>query len=95
MAGFRGVLIGSLKRKLDRGFLLKVDRLGEVWENNKAHNPKAAVGKELVIVIRPESPGERFRQTLRKLEIGQKVLVEVFHSDGNQLTAIEQFKAID
>ena len=95
MAGFRGVLIGSLKRKLDRGFLLKVDKLGEVWENNKADNPKAAVGKEVVITIRPEGPGERFRKTLGALEIGQKVLVEVFHSDGNQLTAIEQFKAID
>ncbi len=89
------MLIGSLKRKLDRGFLLKVDKLGEVWENNKADNPKAAVGKEVVITIRPEGLGERFRQTLRKLEIGQKVLVEVFHSGGNQLTAIEQFKAID
>ncbi len=95
MAGFRGVLIGSLKRKLDRGFLLKVDKLGEVWENNKADNPRAAVGKEVMITTRPEGMGERFMQTLRKLEIGQKVLVEVFHSGGNQLTAIEQFKAID
>ena len=89
------MLIGSLKRKLDRGFLLKVDRLGEVWENNKADKPKAAVGKEVMILIRPEGLGERFRQTLRTLEIGQKVLGEVVHSDGNRLTAIEQFKAID
>jgi len=95
MAGFRGVLIGSVKRKLDRGFLLKVDRLGEVWENNKADNPRAAVGKEVMITIRSEGLGERFGQILRKIEIGQKVLVEVFHSGGNQLTAIEQFKAID
>ena len=89
------MLIGSVQRKLDRGFLLKVDKLGEVWENNKADNPRAAVGKEVMITIRPEGLGERFLRTLRGLKIGQKVLVEVFHSDGNQLTAVEQFKAID
>ncbi len=93
MTGFRGVLIGKLTRKFDRGFLLKVEKLGEIWEHNKADNPKAAISKELAVIIRAdEGRGEQFLRTLRNLEIGQKVKVEAFHYGGNRLTVVEQLE---
>ena len=76
--------------------MLRVEKLGEVWEDNRADNPEAALGKEMMITIRAdEGGGERFLRTLRGLEIGQKVLVEAFHFGGNQLTVVEQLRAAD
>jgi hypothetical protein len=96
MMGFRGVLLGRIQRKLDGGFVLKVEKVGEVWADNDADNPEAAVGKELIINIRgDEGAGERFLRTLRGLEIGQEVLVEAFHFGGDQLTVVEQLRAND
>jgi hypothetical protein len=96
MIGFRGVLIGRVQRKLDRGFVLKVERVTNVWENNRADRPEAAVGRELIITIRAdEEPGGRFLNTLRTLKIGERVLVEAFHFEGNRLTVVEQLKKVE
>ncbi len=96
MVGFRGVLVGRVLRKLDRGFVLKVKKVAKVWENNRADRPEAAVGKELIITIRAdEELGERFLHTLRTFEIGERVLVEAFHFEGNRLTVVEQLQRAD
>jgi hypothetical protein len=96
MIGFRGVLVGRVLRKLDRGFVLKVDRVDKVWESNRADNPEAAVGKELIITIREdEELSGRFLNTLRSLKTGQRVLVEAFHFEGNRLTVVEQLKRLE
>jgi len=93
MVGFRGVLIGRILRKLDQGFVLKVERVDKVWEDNRADNPEAAIGKELIITIRAdEERGERFLHTLRTLEIDERVLVEAFHFEGERLTVVEQLQ---
>jgi hypothetical protein len=96
MTGFRGVLVGRILRKLDRGFVLKVERIERVWESNKADRPEVAEGKELIITIREdEELGGRFLDTLRNLEIGERILVEAFHFEGNRLTVVEQLKKIE
>lgn len=96
MIGFRGVLVGRILRKLDRGFVLKVERVDKIWESNKADRPEAAVGRELIINIREgEEISGRFLDTLRALETGQRVLVEAFHFEGNRLTVVEQLKKIE
>lgn len=96
MIGFRGVLIGRIVRKLDRGFVLKVEKIANVWEHNRADNPEAAVGKELIITIRAdEELGGRFLRALRALETGERVLVEAFHFEGNRLTVVEQLQRSD
>ncbi len=96
MVGFRGVLLGRVLRKLDRGFVLKVEKVAKVWEHKRADKPEAAVGKELIITIRAdEELGGRFLRTLRALEIGERVLVEAFHFEGNRLTVVEQLRKFD
>jgi hypothetical protein len=96
MAGFQGVLVGRIVRKLDRGFVLKVERVANVWEANRADRPEAAVGKELMITIRAdEEGGNRFLRTLRAIEAGERVLVEAFHFEGNRLTVVEQLQRSD
>jgi len=96
MVGFRGVLVGRIMRTLDRGFVLKVERVVKVWEDNRADNPEAAIGKELIITIRAdEELGGRFLRTLRTFEIGERVLVEAFHFEGNRLTVVEQLRKFE
>ncbi len=96
MVGFRGVLVGRIMRKLDRGFVLKIERVVKVWEDNRSDRPEAAIGKELIITIRAdEELGGRFLRTLRALEIGERVLVEAFHFEGNRLTVVEQLRKAD
>ncbi len=96
MIGFRGVLVGRILRKLDRGFVLKVEEVTDVWDSNRADRPEAVVGKELMITIRTnEELSVRFLDTLRTLKPGERVLVEAFHFDGNRLTVVEQLKKVE
>jgi regulator of replication initiation timing len=96
MIGFRGVLVGRIIRKLDRGFVLKVEKVDRIWESNRADRPEAAVGKELIINIREdEELSSSFLDTLRALETGQRVLVEAFHFGGNSLVVVEQLKKME
>lgn len=84
------MLRGTVARKGDRGFVLKVEAVTKVWPQSKASNPQAAVGKELSVVIRPESKlGERHMQTLRELKAGDRAIVEAFHFEGDNLTVVE------
>jgi hypothetical protein len=96
LAGFQGVLSGEVVRKLDRGFVLRLGKVGQVWDGNKAENPRAAVGKTMVVMIRPEEGGgENFMRVLRGLRVGQRVLVEAFHLEGEHLTVVEQLRAVE
>ncbi len=96
MIGFHGVLVGRVLRKLDRGFVLKVEKIDKVWESNRADRPEASVGKELIINIREdEELSERFLYTLQTLKTGERVLVEAFHFEGNRLTVVEQLKKVE
>ena len=96
LAGFEGVLTGEIVRKMDRGFVLRVHRVNQVWKNNKAEHADAAIGKVLLVLIRAEQEGgERFMRTLRELRVGQEVQVEAFHFEGEHLTVVEQLRAVD
>lgn len=96
LAGFKGVLAGKLVRKMDRGFVLKLERVTQVWEENEADHPEAALGKAVHLSIKPEQEStEQFLRTLRALKVGQDVLVEAFHLGGEHLTVVEQLKAGD
>ena len=94
--GFRGMLVGTVAKKLDLGFVLRVGKIGKVWRKNKAKNPKAAIGKELRLVLPAKSRlGERHRKTLRSLKAGDRVSVEAIHYEGNHLTIVEELRKID
>lgn len=96
LAGFKGILRGQIVRKMDRGFVLSLTNVNRVWEENKAENPRAAVGKTMVVMIRPEAGGgEQFMRTLRALRVGQNVSVEAFHLEGEHLTVVEQLIPMD
>jgi len=96
MRGFRGMVRGTVVRKGDGEFLLKVQKVLKVWKANKAENPQSAVGKILAIVLPREGRLlEQQRKTFRELKVGDQVVVEPFHYKGNALTVVEELRKAD
>ncbi|MFO7900580.1 MAG: FecR domain-containing protein, partial [Planctomycetota bacterium] len=90
LVGFRGMLVGKLTSKADASFVVKVEEITRVWKQNEAENPKAAVGKEVAVVINRESKrAEKFLATLKTLTVGDRIEVEPFHLGGDVLTVTE------
>ncbi len=95
MMGFRGMFAGKLVSK-DEGkgtFVVKVTRILRTWEQNKAKDPKSAVGKSLKVELNPKSDRfEQFRAVLKELKVGDQVEVEAFPNEEGRLIVIEAFK---
>jgi len=101
--GFQGILEGTIVRKGERGFVLKVTKIGKTWAKNKASNPRQAIGKKIEILIQIErGESDRWRklarehlQVLGMLKPGDRVSVEAFHFGGGHLTVVEGLKKIN
>ena len=90
------MLTGTLVKKGDGTFVLKVEKVMKVWKNNRASNPKSAVGRELFIDIWKKSRlAEEHAKVLRGLEVGDRVDVEPFHMEGDHLSVVEWLKKVD
>ena len=93
LQGFRGRLFGTVLRVDDRGFVLKVEKVLNVWESNRARRPESAVGRSLHLVLQPEGRlSARHLETFRSLRVGDRVVVEAFHEEGDRLTVVEEFR---
>jgi len=93
MHGFRGMLRGTVAAKGDRGFVLKVEKVLKTWKHNKARHPATAVGRKLKLVIGAEGRmAERHMAIFKKLKVGDRVVVEAFHAEGNVLKVIEELR---
>ncbi len=93
LRGFRGQVAGTVVRVGDRGFVVKVEKVLNVWEGNKAREPQSAVGKNLAAVLGPnESASGNHMAVLRKLVVGNRVVVELVHDGGDVLRIVEQFR---
>ena len=81
---FRGMLIGQMiERDVERGtFTVKVDYVSRVWENNRANNPRTAVGKTFVV----DGVTGKWLDQLLLLRPGETVEFEAQHRSGNTLT---------
>jgi hypothetical protein len=89
-------------KKGERGFVLKVTRTGRTWTQNKAKNPRAAIGKEIEILIQADrGVTDRWKALVKKhlevlgtLKPGDRVAVEAFHFGGNHLVVVEGLRKI-
>ena len=100
--GFKGMLQGVIVKKGQRGFLLKVASTGKTWKQNRAKNPRQAIGKEIEILIQAErNESERWKQLVKKhlevlgtLKAGDRVSVEAFDFGGGHLVVMEELRKI-
>ena len=101
--GFRGILEGTIVKKGQRGFVLKVTKTGKTWAQNKAKNPRDAIGKEIEILIQAErGVTDRWKQLVKEhlqvlgaLKAGDRVTVEAFHFGGGHLVVMEELRKIN
>ena len=97
------MLEGTIVRKGERGFVLKVTKTGKTWAKNKAKNPREAIGKEIEILIQAErGESDRWKklvkehlQVLGTLKAGDRVGVEAFHFGGGHLVVMEELRKIN
>jgi hypothetical protein len=98
LRGFRGILLGRIMEKNDDHgtFVLRVQRVGRVWEQNRAENAEAAIGRSLRVELHRESRllGDH-RETLQELKSGDLVEVEVFHLKDGVLSVMELLRKGD
>jgi len=96
MKGFKGILFGKIVKKGERGFVLQVDKVGQVWPQSTAKDPQSAVGKTLEIHLWAKS--RLFAQhvkTLAALNVGDRIAAEAFNLEGDGLWVVEDFKKAD
>ncbi len=81
---FRGMLIGRLlQRDIEQGtFTVQVDYVSRVWENNKASNPRAAVGRTLMV----DGITGKWLDQLLLIKPGETLEFEAQHRGGSTLT---------
>lgn len=80
---FSGMLIGKMvSRDIERGeFTVTIDHVARVWENNKARQPRAAVGKTLTV----ENVTGKWLDQLLLIRPGETVEFEAQHRGGDRL----------
>jgi len=88
--GFRGMLLGTITNKAEARFVLKVEKVLRLWPKNQAENPQALVGKEVGMVVPPKA--ERILAALKELKVGDRVVAEGIHEEGNFLFCIETLR---
>lgn len=95
MLGFRGMFAGKLVSKDEREgtFVLHVTEILRVWRENKAQDPRSAVGKSLQIELNPKSRlAEEFKRVFKTLQPGDLIEVEAFPNEAGRLIVVEALK---
>jgi len=95
LRGFRGMMVGTVKSKLDRGFVLTVEKVVRVWKANRAERPRDAVGKALTLVVGDGRMAKDHLKVAGGLKVGDRVSVEAFHFGGEKLTIVEELRKVD
>ena len=96
MKGFSGMVRGKVVAKVDKGFVLKIEKILKLWDGNKAKNPKSAIGKKFLVGPRwvkgdngKWHPYELHVLFIRKLEVGQNIVIEIVHQEGHKFNMLE------
>jgi len=96
LRGFRGMMLGTVVRKAERSFVLRVEKITRTWQMSKAPKPAAAVGKELTFSLGGVNRlAEEHLRVLKNLKVGDRVAVGASHLKGDRLTVMEGFKKVD
>jgi len=88
--GFQGMVAGTIVKKGEREFILKVEKLLRVWKGNKAAKPEEIVGHEIRVTLKEKQ--EHLLKALAELKEGDRIECEPFHLAGNSFVAVETLR---
>jgi len=96
ISGFFGRVVGTVQKTAERGLVLRVDRVERVWKANRAGRPRALEGRTVEVVVDAKYCGakraENFLRTLRELQEGDRVAVELKHLGGERFAVVETLR---
>ena len=93
--GFKGLVSGTLVRRREREFVLKIEKVAMVWKQSAAENPENLVGKEVLLFVPTKSRLlEQQMRTLAHLQPGAEILVEGFEVEGDRLMVMEVLRSV-
>ncbi|HUT31951.1 MAG TPA: FecR domain-containing protein [Planctomycetota bacterium] len=96
LAGFRGMLEGTVVGKADDAFVLRVEKVTKVWQSSTCKTPEALVGKILSLTLKYEAnPPEALVKALAALKAGERVLAGAIHREGKVVSLVEVLRKID
>jgi hypothetical protein len=87
-AYFAGMIRGKVVAKRDAGVVVAVAEVVRVWKPSRAENPKALVGKN-VVVEAPQGRESAIARFVKTLKENDEVELDVAHRAGESLTILE------
>jgi hypothetical protein len=90
-AEFAGMIEAEVVSKREGRVVVRVLAVPRQWEHSRAKDAKSLIGKSVVVDVRREDgrPVASLVKFLNRLEIGQKVVLDVAHQRGEALTLLE------
>jgi hypothetical protein len=88
LAGFRGLVKGTIVSKGEGQFVIKVDSLVKTYPANKAAKPENVAGKQLTVKV----VGERLLHALAERKAGEVVEAGLLNDEGGAWTSIEMIR---
>jgi hypothetical protein len=100
LRGFSGRLHGTVCELREHGVVLEVDDVLDVWKDNRAAQPRAAVGRRLLVNVQwvrgdggRWHPAETHQRFLKTLEVGEELAIEVRNDEADRLHILELSEA--
>jgi hypothetical protein len=85
-ASFAGMIQGKVVEKREGEIVLQVGKVLRQWRHSRADNAEALVGKAVLV----DGPQEgRIVRFLNSLDLGETVILDVGHKQGEALTVLE------
>jgi len=85
--GFSGMLRGKVVGKQDRGIIVAVQEITNVWRQSKAEDPKSLVGKKVLVI--PRDGAEQTVRFVSAVKVGESIKLDVGNKQGDTLVILE------
>ena len=85
--GFSGMIQGKVVAKADGGVVVAVKEVTKVWQQSKAEEPKALVGKN--VLVKARDGADQAGRFLEVVKVGESVTLDVGHREGDTLVILE------
>lgn len=88
-AHFAGMIEAKVLSKRDGQIVVLVQKVLREWRGSRAEEPKALVGKKVLVVSPKTEEDDMIARFMNGLEVGESVTLDVVHNRGEALTLLE------
>jgi hypothetical protein len=85
--GFSGTVQGKVVSIKGTRFFLDIEKVVNVWKNNKAEDPESLAGTKTMVVARQKEG--KHANFVKTLKVDEELTIELRHEKGNTLNILE------